>query len=75
MMNPLLVALAPYVGALAGLAVLYAVVSVLISSVGQRRKNAERDAQHDRDYWRTVKADPRKSKRGNWRPPSGGFAA
>lgn len=73
-MTPLLTIAAPWFGAACALAVLYAVVMVVMAATDRRRNEAERKQQRERDFWRTVKADPRKSKRGNWRPPNG-FAA
>lgn len=73
-MNALLVIGARWFGAACALAVVYAVVMVVMAATDRRRTEAERKQQRERDFWRTVKADPRKSKRGNWRPPNG-FAA
>lgn len=78
-MNTLMVTAARWFDAACALAVLYAVVAVYMAVTDRRSRDAEREHKRERDYWRTTKADPRRSQRStrrhNWRPPNGGFAA
>ena len=69
-MTPLLHLIAPYVGVVCAIVVLYAAVAAFMAVSDRRTRDAAREAGREREFWRTAKADPRRSARGNWRPPT-----
>jgi len=62
-MNPHLVFFARALGVACLIAVFYAVVTVLMVVIDQRRETRALSQQRERDYWRTVSTDPRRSAR------------
>jgi len=62
-MNPHLVFFARALGVACLTAVFYAVVTVLMVVIDQRRGARALETHRERDYWRTATADPRRSAR------------
>jgi len=62
-MNLHLVFFARALGAACLIAVVYAVVTVLMVVIDQRREQRALENHRERDYWRTATADPRRSAR------------
>ena len=72
-MNPTIAIIVRAFGMAGAVAVLYGLVAAYMAVTDRRAKKAERERKGESDYWRTVRTDPRRSRR-NW-PPRGGMAA
>lgn len=74
-MNPLLVIGARVLGVACLGAVLGAFVWALMAAIDERRTQAARHQWREHDWRTSVRRDPRQSRRGGRRAPSGGRAA
>jgi len=74
-MNPTIAIIVRALGMAGAVAILYGLVAAYMAVTDRRRDAQERDRKGEADYWRTVRTDPRRSRRDrNW-PPRGGMAA
>lgn len=62
-------------GLAGAIAALYFAVAAYMAVTDRRAAKAERERKGEADFQRTVRQDPRKSRRGRSWPPRGGIAA
>jgi len=74
-MNPTIAIIVRALGMAGAIAALYFAVATYMAVTDRRAEKAERERKGEADFQRTVRTDPRRSRRdGNW-PPRGGLAA
>jgi len=74
-MNPTIAIIVRAFGMAGAIAVVYGLVAAYMAVTDRRRDAQERDRKGEADFQRTVRTDPRQSRRDrNW-PPRGGMAA